>query len=123
MPIQSFRELEIWRLGLDVVTDVYQLTATFPNEERYGLVSQMQRAAVSIPSNIAEGSRQSATISLIRYLRHSLASGAEVETQLEITRRLRYAKEEDIRAIETQVVSIAKMTHALIRSLKEHRRK
>ena len=121
MPIQSFRDLEIWRVGLDLVSDVYRLTAAFPREERYGLASQLQRSAVSVPANIAEGSRQDSTMALIRYLRHALASGAELETHLEIARRLRYAREEDIRALERQIVSIAKMTHALIASLKRRR--
>lgn len=122
MPIQSFRELEVWQLAMEFVEHVYTLTDRFPQHELYGLTGQMRRAAVSTPSNVAEGSRQGRTGALIRYLRHALGSNAELETQIEIARRLRYVEAQDLRAVQELTVRVAMMLNKLVANLKKRPR-
>lgn len=88
--MEGYRELIVWQKGLDLVVGVYRLTATFPKSETFGLASQMQRAAVSIPSNIAEGNALRQTKAYLRHLAIASGSLAELETQLEIAGRLGY---------------------------------
>jgi four helix bundle protein len=116
-PVSSFRDLRVWQVSMDLVVDVYRLTQAFPNHEMYGLVQQMQRAAVSVPSNIAEGQARD---HLREYLHHlSMAQGslAELETQLDIARRLGYisADQGDLRL--SQLTAIAKQLKSLRNAL------
>ncbi len=94
MTIKNFRDLEVWKLGKKIVTDIYQLTGGFPKSEAYGLVSQMRRAAVSIPSNIAEGFNRYHNKEYRQFLYIALGSCAELETQLEISSDLKLIKDE-----------------------------
>lgn len=96
-----------------VVKDVYRLTQAFPKEELYGLTSQMRRAAVSIPSNIAEGSRRT-RLENRQFLRISFASGAELETQLEVSRQLHYLSERDYQQITGLLEEVMKMLNVMI---------
>jgi four helix bundle protein len=89
--IQSFRDLEAWQLGMTIVELTYAVTSGFPDSERFGLCSQMRRAAVSIPSNVAEGQAVRMERWSVRHLRIALGSLAELETQLEVAVRLRFA--------------------------------
>jgi four helix bundle protein len=88
--IENFRDLEVWKLGKDIVCDLYKATKGFPKEEIYGLVSQMRRAGVSIPSNIAEGFNRIHNKEYRQFLFVALGSCAELETQLEISCDLEY---------------------------------
>ncbi len=90
--MRNFRELEIWKDSIDLATEVYQITRTFPDHEKFGLANQMNRCAISIPSNIAEGCRGS-NKELIQFLNISLGSSFELETQLTIARNLSYVDE------------------------------
>ncbi|HQU46061.1 MAG TPA: four helix bundle protein, partial [Pirellulales bacterium] len=90
MGIESYRNLNVWQLGIELVQDIYMTTQTFPKAEIYGMVSQMRRAAVSVPSNIAEGQQRDSTKDYLRHLSISLGSLAELNTQLVIAERLRY---------------------------------
>jgi four helix bundle protein len=92
----THKNLDVWTMGLDIVERLYQITETFPKEEQFGLTSQMRRAAVSIPSNIAEGAARNSKREFQQYLYISLGSLAEVETQLLIAQRLGYMVNEDI---------------------------
>jgi four helix bundle protein len=83
-------DLEVWRDALDLVEAVYRVTASFPADERFGLTSQLRRAAVSVPSNIAEGSARRTRAELLQFLYIARGSLAEIETQLQIARRLSY---------------------------------
>jgi len=87
---KSYRDLEIWKLGIEIVKDVYQLTSGFPQHEMYGLVGQMRRCSVSIPSNVAEGYRRQHDKEFRQFLHVSLGSCAELETQATIGRELGY---------------------------------
>lgn len=86
--INSFRDLDAWRVAMDLAELVYRWTATFPGSERFGLVSQMQRSASSVPFNIAEGWGNGTTRMFIRRLRDSRGSLTELETQVELSRRV-----------------------------------
>ena len=88
--IRTYRDLNIWKLGIELVGDVYKLTRGFPKEETYGLVGQMRRAAVSIPSNVAEGFRRYHNKEYKQFLYTSLGSCAELETQTTIAKELGY---------------------------------
>src|SRR5579859_3903763 len=90
MGISSFRELRVWQAGMDLVEQIYRLTEMFPPKEIYGLVAQMRRAAVSIPSNIAEGHTREHSKEYLHHLSMAHASLAELQTQLEIAHRLHF---------------------------------
>ena len=92
--IKSFRDLRVWQSAMDLVEKVYLFTQTFPKHEVYGLASQMQRAAVSIPSNIAEGHTREHLKEYLQHLSMARSSLAELETQLEIAARLKYCSAE-----------------------------
>jgi len=111
----SYKDLDLWKVSLDLVVDVYQMTAKFPKTEIYGLTSQIQRAIVSIPSNVAEGSSRKGTKEFIQFLWIANASLSEFETQLEIAFRLGYI--EDTEKYIEKVKHIRKMLHGLIKSL------
>jgi four helix bundle protein len=86
--IKTYKELEIWKRGMDLTTIVYSVSSKLPDEEKYGLLSQMRRSAISIPSNIAEGSARNSIKEFIQFLYITLGSLAELETQLLICERL-----------------------------------
>jgi four helix bundle protein len=115
--VRSFRDLEVWRLGLDLVQSVYKCTATFPKSETFGLSAQMRGAAVSIPSNIAEGQARNSSKQFLQFLSFALGSLAELETQLELAARLEYGTGEISIALE-QVNLLGKKLHCLQRSIR-----
>ncbi len=88
--IKSFRDLEIWKLGKEIVLDIYKITRSFPKEELYGLVAQMRRTAISIPSNVAEGFNRRHNKEYRQFLYIALGSCAELETQIEMSCELKY---------------------------------
>ena len=96
--MRDFRKYSIWSIATDFATDIYGLTAQFPNKERFGLASQMQRAAISIPSNIAEGSSRKSECEFIHFLEIALGSAFELETQLIIANHIEYI--EDIKTTQ-----------------------
>jgi four helix bundle protein len=102
---------------MDLVESIYQLTQSFPSQEMYGLTSQVRRAAISVPSNIAEGHTRESTKEYLHHLSMAQASLAEVQTQLEIAGRLRYVDNEEIARIIEQCVALSKQLFALRNSL------
>ena len=117
MQIKSFRDLRVWQAGIELVRIVYQLTSRFPRSETYGLASQMQRAAVSIPSNIAEGHARESTKEYLQHLSIAQASLAELETQLEIARQLNYISEADTAQLFEKISSLGRQLFALRNAL------
>ena len=103
---------------MDLVTDIYTMTNTFPKSEQYGLVSQMRRASVSIPSNIAEGSRRKTKKDFCQFVVVAFGSGAELETQIEIAKRLNYIKEKSYKNTDMLLDEIMRMLNKLIASLR-----
>ena len=115
--MQNYRELIVWQKGMEVVAEVYRLTRAFPREELYGLTQQLRRAAVSIPSNIAEGQARDSTAEFRRFLSIAQGSRAEVETQILIAIRLGYTNETKARATMSLLEEIQKMLAKLITCL------
>ncbi|MDD2834328.1 MAG: four helix bundle protein [Methylotenera sp.] len=113
---RNHKDLRVWQVAMRLVQEIYTLTSTFPKEELFGLTSQMRRAAVSVPSNIAEGSARNGTKELIHFL--SIASGSlsELDTQLELTKLLGYSS--DISKIQASLDEANALTLALAKSLK-----
>lgn len=116
MPIASYRDLRVWQLSMDLVAAVYHLTAKLPADERFGLTSQMRRSAISIPSNIAEGSRRSRR-DYAKHVTYSYGSGAELETQLELVIRLGFGTNDDVANTRTLLEEVMKMLNGLRVSL------
>jgi four helix bundle protein len=115
---QHFKDLIVWQKAMDLVTDVYRITDCFPKREVYSLTDQIRRAAVSIPSNIAEGQAHFSKAEFCHFLRHSSGSLAELETQLLIAERLEYAGHDQLQALLKQVMEVGKLLNGLINSLK-----
>ena len=107
--MHNFRKLDIWVKSMDLVTDIYRVTNAFPNQERFGLTSQMQRSAVSIPSNIAEGSAKSSNKDFARFLEMSIGSSYELETELTIASKLNYMELDVFVSLQNKIVEIQKM--------------
>ena len=108
-------ESEVWKAAMDLAVDIYQVTKTLPREERYGLAAQLNRAAVSVPSNIAEGAGRETNRDKRRFLIDARGSLNEVETQLEICRRLNYLKE--VSQLTVSISRVRQLLAGTIRSL------
>ena len=117
MAIKSFRDLIVWQKAMQLSFIIYELTKKFPKDERYVLVSQMRRCAVSIPSNIAEGRRRGSKKDFARFVQIAFGSGAELETQLEIAFHQKYFDEVDYIDCMNLLSEVMKMLNALERSL------
>jgi four helix bundle protein len=118
--IKSFRELLVWQKSMDLANRVYTATAKFPREELFGLTSQLRRAAISIPSNIAEG-RAIGGGRFLHHIRIAIGSEAELETQIELALRRSYVDDADARALVDSAVEVRQMLHGLHRALKARR--
>jgi len=107
--MHNFKKLKIWEEGMSLVQENYRLTRTFPDFERFALVTQMNRCAVSIPSNISEGSSKSTDRHFNKYLEDSLGSAFEWETQLIVAYNENYLSEEKFKELEQKIIQIQKM--------------
>jgi four helix bundle protein len=112
--MRNFRDLEIWKDSIGLVKVVYELTSALPDTEKFGLISQMNRCSVSIPSNIAEGCSKDSQKDFIRFLQMSLGSAFELETQLEICVELDFIKREEVEIIFKTLVKLQKQIKSLI---------
>lgn len=109
-------KLDAWKEAVELTVDIYALTSSFPKDELYGLTSQIRRAAVSVPSNIAEGSARKGAAETIQFLYMAVGSLAELDTQIEISRRLGYIS--DASDITKRILLVKQLTLGLIRYLK-----
>ena len=114
----NFKELLVWQKSIEFVTEIYELTAKFPNEEKFGLVSQIRRASVSIPSNIAEGNSRRSSADYIQFLKIARGSAAEVETQIIISKNLHFIKDDNFTELSLKISELLKMLNGLINYLK-----
>jgi len=114
--VKDYKELEVWKKGILLALAVYEAIKDFPKDERYALADQIKRAAVSIPSNIAEGASRNTTKEFVQFLYIALGSASELETQMIIADKLGYVKNEE--ALLSEITIIRKMLNALISSLK-----
>ena len=115
--LQKYDDLIVWQKAMDLVEEVYRLAKLLPNEEIYALSNQMKRAAVSIPSNIAEGQERNTTKDFINHLYMAKGSKGELETQFLICVRLQYLTKQQIETAQNLLGEIGKMSNALIKSL------
>ncbi len=116
--MRIYKNLEIWKNGIQVVKYIYALAQKLPQSEKFGLKSQMSRAAVSIPSNIAEGCSRNSDIEFKRFLEIAMGSLFEVETQITICEELNYYTHEETKEIKTLLTQEAKMINSLITKIK-----
>jgi four helix bundle protein len=115
--INNYKDLVVWQKGMDLVETVYRISAKLPASEQFGLISQMRRCTVSVPSNIAEGYGRQATKEYRHHLLISRGSLLELETQLLLCRRLSYLTEQDTVSVLNEITEIAKMLGSLISKL------
>jgi four helix bundle protein len=116
---QHFKDLVVWQKAMEMVTEVYKLTDNFPQREVYSLTNQIRRAAVSVPSNIAEGQAHHNNREFVHFLRHSSGSLAELETQLHIAENLGYTDATSTAKILLRVHEVGRILNGLIGSIRE----
>lgn len=117
--MRPHEKLEAWRLAIDFVVDVYKMTDAFPKEEKFGLTSQLRRATVSVPANIAEGAARQSEKEFIHFLSIAQGSASELDTELIIAHRLGYLDEESYTALRTSLDRIGRLITGLVHHLKQ----
>lgn len=115
--IKSYKELVVWQKAMDLVVAVYEITDHYPASEIYGLTSQIKRAAVSIPSNIAEGRRRSSKKDFCHFLVMAFGSGSELETQIEIVKRLPFGKKLNFNKIDALLDEVMRILNKMTATL------
>jgi four helix bundle protein len=110
---RSYRDLEVWKLSVELVKEIYRITGEFPPSEPYGLTNQIRRAAVSIPANIAEGQARSSSKEFKQFLSVAFGSAAELETHLIIAKEINFLSEEKFHSLVDQLERIMKMVKSL----------
>ena len=114
---RSYKDLEVWKLSIELVKEIYRITEKFPPSEIYGLTNQIRRAAISIPSNIAEGQERNSAKEFRQFLAIALGSVAEIETQLIIAKQIHYLTEAEVEPFMASIDRLRKMTRGLIKSI------
>lgn len=117
MQLKSYKELIVWQKSIELVIEVYSLTEKLPKEETYGLISQMRRAAISIPANIDEGRRRGSRKDFRHFLLISFGSGAELETHIEIVKKLKFGLNLNYSKIESILNEIMRMLNKMTSNL------
>jgi four helix bundle protein len=115
--MHNFRELKVWHKSIDLVIGIYKITKTFPDSERFNLISQMQRSGTSISSNIAEGAGRTSGPAFKQFLSIALGSAYELETQLLISKKLGYINAESYDSVVEEITAVQKMIFGLINTL------
>ena len=118
--MHRFKELTVWQKAVDLADNIYQVTKKFPSEEKFGLISQINRCGVSIPSNIAEGAGRNTDGEFNHFLGISVGSSCELETQLIIANRLKFLVQDDLLVLSNKIADIQNMTFGLQKSLSLH---
>lgn len=117
IPAKNYRDLIVWQEGIKIAKSVYLLTTKFPKQETYALADQIRRAAVSVPSNIAEGQARKSPGDFKRFLHIALGSLAEVDTQLVLAQEFGYLSKDDVDQMDVQIQELRKKVYALMNSL------
>ncbi len=120
MKVKSYKELNVWKKGIEIVDCIYEITKNFPQKELYVLTSQMQRSAISIPSNIAEGFARGHTAEYRQFLCTALGSCAELDTQLTIVHRRNYIRQAEVLNLQEDLDHESRMIMNLIKSLSKN---
>ena len=113
MTAHNFKGLKVWQLSIELVKDVYDLTKNFPSDEKWGLINQIRRCSISIPSNIAEGSGRNTNQDFSRFLGITLGSSYELETQLILAEKLNFISQTDLDSVANKLLSIQKIIFTL----------
>ena len=116
------KKLKAWQLAMDIAVDIYRSSENFPSEERFGLTSQMRRSAVSVPSNLAEGAARQTKKEFTNFLHIAQGSLSELDTQLELAKRLEYIDQNSWKALDDKLIEEDKVISGLIRSQKQKKR-
>jgi four helix bundle protein len=116
--LRPHRKLEVWKMSMDFVKEIYLITDRFPDSELYGLTSQMRRAAISVPSNLAEGAARKSGKKFKQFLNVAQGSISELDTQIELSLSLSYINEEEYSELMKKIIVISKMLYGLSRSIK-----
>jgi four helix bundle protein len=111
--VRDYRDLQVWQKAMELAERVYRLTGTSPSEEKFGLVSQMRRAAVSVPSNLAEGQARNATGEFVQFISHAAGSLAELDTQCRLSVVLGFYGESEVKPVASLIVEVQKMLKSL----------
>lgn len=119
---KSYQDLEVWQRAMKVAQEIYRVTASFPKEEKFGLTNQMRRAAVSIPSNLAEGYARTGPNEFLHFVSIALGSTAELETQIILSGELRFMDDNTKNDLLAQLSTTGKMLRGLQRSLNNRRK-
>jgi four helix bundle protein len=114
----SFKDLAVWQRSVELALAIYKLTSSFPESERFGLVTQLRRASVSVPSNIAEGYGRSSKGEYVQFLGHARGSNSEIETQLVIARALGFGSKQAIETAEGLCDEVGRMLGGILRSVR-----
>jgi four helix bundle protein len=117
--MKSHKDLDVWKSAMSLAKQVYENTQNYPKEELYGLVSQMRRSAVSIPSNIAEGASRNGTKEFIQFLCIATGSASELDTQIELSRSIGLTDVNSLTQLQEQTTKVLMMLRGLVRSLKK----
>jgi four helix bundle protein len=118
--IESYKDLIVWQKGIELVNELYTVTKGFPKEEMFGLTNQIRRAAVSVPANIAEGWGRNSTKNYIQFIRISIGSLYEIETQLMISNNQSYITNQQKSALSARIDELGKMLNTLLKRLDNH---
>ncbi len=116
--MKSHKDLDVWRAAIDMARDIYELTKAYPKEERYGIISQMRRSAVSIASNIAEGAARQGKKEFIQFLYVAVGSANELDTQIEISKATGLGDTKILSDIQERLTRVMMLIRGLIRALK-----
>ena len=119
MTQNGYKDLIAWQKGMDLVATIYDATQSFPSHEQFGLTSQLRRAAVSVPSNIAEGKAHYSNRDFVRFLRHARGSLAEIETQVLIAQQRKYLNTETATNLSQKIAEPGRILSGLINSLRD----
>ena len=118
---QNFKDLLVWQRGMELAKRIYEVTQKFPSDERFGLVAQMRRCAISVPSNLAEGQARHTTREFVQFISHSEGSLAELETQLRLRVEIGYCNLSDVEGTLASMEELRKMLNSLRRKLSDNR--
>ncbi len=116
--MKSHKDLDVWRLAIDLASDVYEVTRTFPKDEQYGMITQMRRSANSIASNIAEGAARQGDKEFVQFLHIALGSVSELDTQLEIAMRVNLTSVESLKRLQDTAIRVNQMLRGLAKSVR-----
>tara|TARA_R110001599_G_scaffold151792_5_gene336789 strand:+ start:22 stop:390 length:369 start_codon:yes stop_codon:yes gene_type:complete len=116
--MKNFKELEIWQKGHEMAIDIFNLTKTFPSEEKYGLISQMRRSSQSVPTNIAEGCGRNSQKELLRFCSIAMGSASELEYQLILSKDIGFIKTHDYKDTNEKLLTLKKMLNAFMKYLR-----